>query len=73
MPRLTLADALHNLPSSFDEHHWILDFKSRNWDLSSQFRDLEPHRGVLVIEVGKRSPGDVLPARRAGCDQDGRT
>ena len=51
MPRLTLAEALHNLSGSFDEHRWILDFKFRNWDLRSHFRDLEPRRGILVIEM----------------------
>jgi hypothetical protein len=38
-PRLTLADALHNLHGSVDEHKSILWLKFRNWDRLSQFRD----------------------------------
>src|SRR6266446_2471755 len=33
MPRLTLADSLHNLPYSLDECYRALDLKLRNWDL----------------------------------------
>jgi hypothetical protein len=73
-PRLTLADALHNLLGSFDEDCWLLDFKVSEFGISGpSCRDLEPHRGILVIEVGKRSLGDVSPAGRAYRDQDGRT
>jgi hypothetical protein len=32
MPSLTVADALHNLPYSFDGHGRSGDLKSRNWD-----------------------------------------
>ena len=46
MPRLTLADALHNLPYYSAEQYWILDLRFRNWDLSS------PLMGSLGLTEG---------------------
>ncbi len=49
MPRLTLADALHNLPYSLAERDWILEYKFRNWDLSFPVTGLWASlRGIFV-------------------------
>ena len=53
VPRLTPADALHNLPYSLDEQYQILDFSFGIGIVHSQLRDHEPHQGILVI--GKTS------------------
>jgi hypothetical protein len=49
MPRLTLADALHNLPYSLAERDWILEYKFRNWDHSFPVTGLGASlRGIVV-------------------------
>ncbi len=48
MPRLTLADALHNLPYSLAERDWILEYKFRNWDHSFPVTGLGPHSEGLL-------------------------
>jgi hypothetical protein len=50
VPRLTAADALHNLAYSLDEQYQILDFSFGIGIGHSQLRDLEPHRGILVVD-----------------------
>jgi hypothetical protein len=48
VPRLTPADALHNLPYSLAEPYPILVLSFGIGIGYSQLRDLEPHRGILV-------------------------
>ena len=46
MPRLTLADALHNLPYSLDEHDWRRDLAV------SELGSLVPNYGIVSLTDG---------------------
>jgi len=68
MPRLTLADVLHNLPYSLAAQYWILDLQFRNWDLSSPLMgSWGLTGGTVVIEL---TPGGL---RRQGTRGDRKT
>jgi hypothetical protein len=64
MPRLTLADSLHNLPYSLDERYRALDFKLRNWDLSCPVMGSCASRGFLRWKC-QSAPARLISARIA--------